>query len=89
MVETYPESLRERLMELGAGFAECCIANRQRRSPGRSQALGPFVEKDDVVRFEERGRRLLQARFLLRLPISCISEILLDTNVSETTIPPS
>ena len=52
MVETYPENLRERLMKLGAGFASAALRTDNGDPAGAVQALGPFVEKDDVVRFE-------------------------------------
>ena len=52
MVETYPDGLRERLMKLGAGFATAALKTDNGDPAGAVKALSPFIEKDDVVRFE-------------------------------------
>jgi len=52
MVEAYPEGLRERLMNLGAGFAEAALKTDNGDPEGAAKLLGAFIEKDDVVRFE-------------------------------------
>ena len=52
MVETYPDGLRERLMMLGAGFATAALKTDNGDPAGAVKALAPYVEQDDVVRFE-------------------------------------
>jgi hypothetical protein len=58
MVESYPEGLRERLLTLGVTFAEAAMRTDNGDPEGAVKALTPFVEKDDVVRFE-RARAAL------------------------------
>ena len=52
MVERYPDGLRERLMAMGAGFASAALRTDNGDPAGAVDALAPFVEQDDVVRFE-------------------------------------
>jgi hypothetical protein len=60
MVEAYPEGLRERLLTLGATFAEAAMRTDSGDPEGAVKALSPFVEQDDVVRFE-RARAAISA----------------------------
>jgi hypothetical protein len=52
LVETYPESLRERLVALGADFAQAALLTEDGQPEAAIKALGPFIEQDDVARYE-------------------------------------
>jgi len=60
MVETYPAHLRERLMGLGASFAEAALLTDNGQPERAMKALSDHVNKDDVARYE-RARAAIAA----------------------------
>jgi len=59
-VETYPEALRERLVNLGPEFATAVLRIDDGDPGGAIEALTPFIERDPVARYE-RARAALAA----------------------------
>ena len=70
-IETWPEELRRRLVDLGPGFAEAVSALDEGKASQAFEAFGHFVARDPVARFE-RARAALA---LGRLP-AAVSDLL-------------
>jgi tetratricopeptide (TPR) repeat protein len=51
-LETYPEDLRERMVQLGAGFAEAVALTDEGQAAKAVEKLGKFVAADPVARYE-------------------------------------
>ena len=60
LVETYPEGLRERLVALGGDFAKAALLTQDGQPEAAVKALSPFIEQDDVARYE-RAKAALAA----------------------------
>ncbi len=58
-LETWPETLRFRLSQLGAGFAQAVMAIDEGRAAAAWEALGPYVAQEPAARFE-RARAALE-----------------------------
>lgn len=52
LVESYPEALRGRLINLGGGFAEAVMKLEGGDPAGAWEAISPFVDQDPVARYE-------------------------------------
>lgn len=70
-VEGWPEELRRRLVDLGPGFAEAVAALDEGKVKQAYEALGTYVSRDPVARFE-RARAALS---LGRLP-AAVSDLM-------------
>lgn len=60
LVESYPEDLRERLIELGPDFATAVLKIDDGHAADAQKGLTAFIEQDPVVRYE-RARAALAA----------------------------
>jgi tetratricopeptide (TPR) repeat protein len=60
LIEAYPEALRDRLIDLGADFAAAVLRIDDGHPKDAYTALTPFIERDEVVRYE-RARAALAA----------------------------
>jgi hypothetical protein len=82
MIERYPESLRERMLALGASFAEAAMLTENGRPADAVRALQPFTAQDDVARFE-RAKAAIAAE---ELPIAASDLMAFGDAIGHQTI---